>query len=388
MKKIIKIIPICVILSFLQISCTEPFEIKTFDFTDVLVVESSITNEVKKQVVKLTRTSALEGKDIIYENNADVIVEASNGEVFTFSQDSTKAYVSDKAFKAMPGTMYTLTIRTSDGNQYKSETVETPQTVAIERVYPEVIATNGKEEVQVLVDSYDKTGKAKYFRYEYEETYKVQPPYPSSYITTIKNYDSIALTFDIDYKLRVWDKVCYSKTKYSKGINQTATSELNENRVYRFPVRKIDKNSIMIKERYSILVKQYIQSLEAYTFYKKMKELGSVEGLLTQSQPGYLPGNINSKNNPDEKVLGYFEISPVSMKRIFFDHLELNIEEPDFIADCVKVVPEKRLQIISLLNSGFQVIEITMTGDPIFMQELCTVCTDISTETKPDFWKD
>ena len=43
----------------LQISCTEPYEIETVDFESVLVVESTITNEVRPQVVKLSKTSQL-----------------------------------------------------------------------------------------------------------------------------------------------------------------------------------------------------------------------------------------------------------------------------------------------------------------------------------------
>src|SRR5690606_29594844 len=113
------------------------------------------------------------------------------------------------------------------------------------------------------------------------------------------------------------EEICYS-TEYSTGINQTATTELNENRVFRFPVKYLSKLDPKIQTRYSILVKQYVQSVEAYTFYKIVKELGSVESLLSQSQPGYVAGNVVSDADPDEKVLGFFEASSMTEKRIYF----------------------------------------------------------------------
>src|SRR5690606_42150068 len=57
------------------------------------------------------------------------------------------------------------------------------------------------------------------------------------------------------------EEICYS-TEYSTGINQTATTELNENRVFRFPVKYLSKLDPKIQTRYSILVKQYVQSVE------------------------------------------------------------------------------------------------------------------------------
>src|SRR5690606_13165967 len=113
--------------------------------------------------------------------------------------------------------------------------------------------------------------------------------------------------------------ICYS-TEYSTGINQTTTTELNENRVVRFPVKYLSKLDAKMQTRYSILVKQYAQSLEAYTFYKIVKELGSVGNLLSQGQPGYVAGNMVSEANPEEKVLGFFEASSMTSKRIYFNY--------------------------------------------------------------------
>lgn len=55
-------------------ACTEPYEIETVDYENVLVVESTITDELKPQIVKLSKTSTLENTEILFEDNASVEV--------------------------------------------------------------------------------------------------------------------------------------------------------------------------------------------------------------------------------------------------------------------------------------------------------------------------
>ena len=92
-------------------SCTEPFEIETIDFESVLVVESTITDEMKQQVVKLSRTSTLENSEILMESNANVIISTSNGQNYYFNWNAALGYyVSDEVFSAQPNVSYTLTV--------------------------------------------------------------------------------------------------------------------------------------------------------------------------------------------------------------------------------------------------------------------------------------
>src|SRR5690606_6998742 len=157
-----------------------------------LVVESTITDEWKPQIVKLSRTSTLENTDLLIENGASVTVVGSNGESYNFSQDSsTGFYVSNQPFRAQTAIGYTLEIVDRDGKRYTSSPVTLPPTVEMDQVYAEPIvqAAENKDGVQVLVNTEDLTGNAKYFRYEYEETYKIVAPNPSSFITEIINYN-------------------------------------------------------------------------------------------------------------------------------------------------------------------------------------------------------
>ena len=71
-------------------SCTEPYEIESKGFERILVVESTITDQPRHQIVKLSRTTSLDNTAIQYESNAAISVVGSNGDNFKFSQ--AKAY--------------------------------------------------------------------------------------------------------------------------------------------------------------------------------------------------------------------------------------------------------------------------------------------------------
>ena len=52
------------VVFLMLISCVEPFEIKTIDFESALVVEATITDELKNHVVKLSRAFKLEEDEV------------------------------------------------------------------------------------------------------------------------------------------------------------------------------------------------------------------------------------------------------------------------------------------------------------------------------------
>ena len=48
------------LIPFFVLSCTEPFNLKSIDFEDALIIEAIITDEIKYQEIKLSRTFSLE----------------------------------------------------------------------------------------------------------------------------------------------------------------------------------------------------------------------------------------------------------------------------------------------------------------------------------------
>jgi len=84
-------------------------------------------------------------------------------------------------------------------------------------------------------------------------------------------------------------------------------------------VRFISKDDFIITHRYSILVKQHVQSAEAYSHYEILKSFSQSEGLFSQIQPGALYANMRRKDGTAEDVFGYVEATAVSEQRLFFN---------------------------------------------------------------------
>ena len=376
-----------------MVGCTEPFPIQDIDFEDILIVESTITNEMRHQVVKLSRTISLESFGQKIEDNATVSIKNSNGAIFNFTQDTESGnYISDEEFQAEQNISYTLNINTGDGKSYTSKPVQIQAAIPITRLYTELISENEKEGIEVFVDTDNTSGNGQYFRYEYEETYKVKLPHPKMFDWKIVNYNNFTRTYGLELTQIEQDFICYSSVG-SKGILQTSSSNLSENKVLQFPIRFIDKGDPMLRERYSILVKQYVQSLEAYTFYAILENLSNAGSLLSPGQPGYVTGNVRSETNSEEKVLGFFEASSVSSQRIYFNYNDFGLELPAFFVECENLVFENLTEELKrkLELENYQIYFYEESGiiTKIYIsQPECSVCTSFSSNVKPDFWED
>src|SRR5690606_24010760 len=287
----------------------------------------------------LSRTYLLEDTEPIIENNATVWVENNNGDVYQFVHASEGVYTSTIPFASEENIFYKLHISTQDGNEYESTEVQLTSESQIDNLYAELTTNDeGENGIQVYIDNFNQNSSAEYFRYEYEETYKIIAPNYSSQDITISNYNYSEFTGEITYDIDITYREQEEQTCYinKKGIGLIlATSENYEtNSLERIPIKFIPTDDGSIRERYSINVKQFVQSVEAYTFYKAIEDLGNVQSILTQSQPGYINGNIKSINSTSEKIIGYFDISSTTSKRVYFNYFDFGIPKPEYLYEC------------------------------------------------------
>ena len=381
-------------------SCIEQIDLKTITFEDALVVEGTITNENKFHQINLSRTFKLEENQPAIESNASVKVIDDLENIYVFEEESPGVYISNTEFNAVAGRNYQLKITTSNGRSYSSSPTQiTNETQINEVTAVKGIDANGVEGISIQVSSFNSNGNSRYYRYEFEETYKIVPPYWSP-------YDAIVVSdeppFEVDFVPRTKEeKVCYN-TIFSEGIIQTETNGLVEDRVSKFPVRFISKDNFIITNRYSILVKQYVQSIEAYTFYNILNNLSGSESLFSQNQPGFFSGNVFSEENSSEKVIGFFDVASVSAKRIFVNPRDIIEKTPPYISNCELVAPELEdasgnSPLVEAIKAGtlkfFQVNGgenspvIPIPGGPYQMAPLpCSDCTVLGTNVMPDFW--
>lgn len=379
---------------FSIVSCTEPYALQSNTYESALVVEAVLTNEAKQHEVKLTKTYRLEENENEVETGAVVKIYGDDGSVQDF-EEIDGIYKSTNIFQAIAGVKYKLTIETSNGNNYVSN-LETLTTVTpIEEITASAVTNNGVRGVEIAANSYDPLNTSKYYRYTYEETYKVIVPRWSPNKLTFTSDNEIIISLRDDPQTRT----CYTTNK-SNNIILASTIEMTEDRVTNFPVKFIPQNNYSIANRYSILVKQYVESFNSYNFYRILKSFSNSENVLSQIQPGFIYGNIQCTNNPNEKVIGIFNVASVSSKRIFFNYEEIFPGElfPDYLDTCdIKEFDSSCFGPSCAANGFYSLKSNYMSGKLVYyasegvtfkmVKPVCGDCTTFSSNVIPAFWE-
>ncbi|WP_109299079.1 DUF4249 domain-containing protein [Aquimarina sp. AU474] len=373
-------------------NCVDEFEFGTQNFEDILVIESTITDELKFQEVLISRTFRLENDGPLAESNATVSIVDDQQVEYSFNETEPGKYVSANMFEAQVGRSYQLQITTNDGMSYSSRSSILPQKAQIDNLYAErVINDAGVEGIGIFVDSFDPTGNANFYRYKFDETYQIIPPFwaPIDIEIVSDNPPEVAIVPRVRE-----ERVCY-KTVPSNNIILTSTNNLTENRVDRFMVHFIESDNVALRDRYSILVEQLIQTSEAQEFYSTLKDFSDSESLFSQVQPGFINGNIFSVNTPNENVLGFFEVVSVSSERIFVNLKDFipSAVRPEFDGNCTagSLFVETNVAIIIDLvrRRGMRLAAFDgFTEEYTLTIPVCTDCTVSGTNIRPDFWED
>jgi len=424
MKKI-KIYILLLGLGILIASCVEEIDLVTeTDFESALVVEATITDQVKFQTVRLTRTYRLEEEGPNIESGALIKVVSNCGENYEFTEGSNGVYTSNVEFAAQSNCDYHLEIATQDGRQYSSSNEQLPQDTQIDELYAvRDFNENGDEGVSIYVDTADPTGNSKFYRYEYVETYKIIAPqysplelvvlnddfiYPPEFIFMFDNIEEV-IDFFFDIVLREeQEQVCYN-TVASNTLILASTTDLVEDALDQFRIRFLGRDNTIISHRYSILVTQYVQSQEAHTYYTALNELAENESILSETQPGFLQGNMVSLSNANEKVVGFFEVSSSDTQRIYFNYADLFPGEiiPPYYLSCDYIGSPTLLEedffhnitnspVIDALNAGFIFYQFNDNNegspfavtpfDMVFRE--CGDCTVYGDNQVPEWWEE
>lgn len=194
------------------------------------------------------------------------------------------------------------------------------------------------------------------------------------------------------------ERVCYN-TELSKNLIFTDTNGFDEDRVSRFMVRFINRNNFIISHRYSILVKQLIQSDAAFSYFETLQEFSGSESLFSDTQVGFLNGNVFSDTDSNEKVLGYFDVASVSESRIFFNYEDLFPNEPlpPYVNPCIEsapalVTPQGECLLVRLVvDNTIRYVADNSSGGPgpgpyVVVNRVCGDCTTIGELAVPEFW--
>jgi len=312
-------------------SCVDEFEAEIVNFEGALVIDARITDQAGLQTVWLSRTFDFETDDPSPEQNAQITIVDDLGTSYAFQETAPGQYVHTTSVPFQVDREYQLMIETNEGARFASKPERLPQQVAIgDMRFERRVNSAGTEGVSVLLNNQTGTSTPNYFRYEYEETFKVIAPEFNPFEWGEVDYDYFCNDddgWDVEVIPRTEEaQTCFGSDR-SSGLVLASTADISSDGLQDFEVRFLGKDNYYITHRYSILVKQYHHSVDAASFFRTLEDFSSSESVFSNVQPGLLESNINPMNS-DALIIGYFELSSYSEKRMFFSHEDLFPGEP------------------------------------------------------------
>ncbi len=224
--------------------CVEIFEPTTEFFENILVIEATLTDEVKNHEFLLSGTYEFEEFVPVTETGATVKVVDDSQIEYAFQEVTPGKYVSISAFGAQPGKSYQLFISTADGRKYASDPTQTPQSESIFDLKLERTLNEEGEDGMAIDVVYAPSTDQKYFRYEYEEMYKiVAPRYTFVKLRWVTPSDAIMVPKD-----NLEGRICYNSVN-SKTIIFNSPSGTDSGESLEYPLRFIKSDSYILSHR-------------------------------------------------------------------------------------------------------------------------------------------
>ncbi|KPK84184.1 MAG: hypothetical protein AMS27_10675 [Bacteroides sp. SM23_62_1] len=294
--------------------CVEPFTPEINESQESLVVEGMLTDQSGIQTIYLSRSSPFNYPGFIPERYSVVWIVDENGTYYQLSEQEEGVY--QLYMTPFRGTSYKLRIITTDNQEYESDYVMLPSPCpSIDSIYFEIETreTEDPEEplegIQFYLDLEAGEDEARNYRWELEETWAYNAAHIIQYY-----YDGVLHNMDDPFK--------YYHCWYTGRISNifTASSKHSvSNRIYKYPLHYVSSETHRLQVRYSLLVKQYALSDEAFEYWDQMRMQLQESGGLYEAQPPQIRGNIYNVDDPNELVMGFFSVASVAEKRIFVD---------------------------------------------------------------------
>jgi hypothetical protein len=367
------------LLALILAGCVTPFEPSIEKYENLLVVDGAISNIPGSVYVKLSRTSPYNELITIDVDVAEVtLVDDLDNKTELKNITNGEFVIMDPNFAGEVGRSYKIVVETSDGVICESAFEELINPIPIDGVKYEFVdgPDDTKRGLEIQVDVENKDNRNAYFYWQYVETWEFEVPYISPY-----EPDS---------------KICYKTTRPPVFIINS-TSDLVENQLIDFPLYFIDNTSNRLYRKYSVLITQYTITEPTFIFYQNMKEINEDKGSLFDKSPVTLVGNMHCITNPDQIVLGNFQVSGADTKRIFINNIEVadKLAVPSEYEDCEieylamfrdayrldSLIKEDWIIMDKYFNPSINDTMVFLTGSV-----KCYDCKHDGTNIKPEFW--
>ncbi|MBO9658686.1 MAG: DUF4249 domain-containing protein [Chitinophagaceae bacterium] len=329
MKK--KLILAALILPAIFFSCREQFS-PNLPSTGIgyLIAEGNLNPGNDSTVLRLTRSYSMQGRPLpLAELNATVIVEGSDGSSQPLLMTAAGYYTARRLNMSFTET-YRVRIKTTDGKEYLTDAITPLSTPAIDSIG----IKRNENGASFFVNAKGTEDQSKYYRWDYDETWEINSYYNSVLIYQ-EDQNIVRDRLPSELEFRCW------KYDTSSTIQLGASTALSSNVISEKMLFSIPNSDERLAVRYSLMLRQYSMSRDAYNFYELMKKNTESLGTIFDPQPSELRGNLKCINDENAIAIGFITASTVSSKRIFVQLSDwtypqiclLDSITPDSIAD-------------------------------------------------------
>ncbi|HWD90131.1 MAG TPA: DUF4249 domain-containing protein [Mucilaginibacter sp.] len=361
--------------------------------TNYLVVEGAINTGTDSTLIHLSRTAPVSSKGSVVPELGAVVTIIGDGGASYPCIETGNGYYTAAGLNAASGN-FGLKINTRDGKLYQSDLVAAKNSPPIDSVYYR-IQGNGLE---IYADSHDPANNTKYYRWDYVGTYEFHSAFDSKlYLQTVP-VDSV-----MPRPLANQIYICW-RNDISSTILVNSSAKLATDIITQNPIQFLPSTAEELENRYSILVKQYALTADAYNYYTQLKRNTEQLGGVFDPQPSQLTGNIHCISNPGEPVLGYITAGSAAESRIYINNRNLpawlaSTPYSQCLLDTDLYNQPSGRAVINMVQAriytGFDVpvytIQPPMAAHPdgyTGSSEACVDCTLRGTNQKPAFWID
>ncbi len=351
------------------------------DTNKYLVIDGIINTGNDSTLIRLSRTKKFDTVIVIdKEMGAQVRVESDANNTYPLSEINPGTY-SAAPLNLDNSHKYRLRIKTTDSKEYVSDFVQVKNAPPIDSVG--FVAKPST--VQIYVNTHDPTNNTKYYRWEYSEAWRFHATYQSFWIGASRRDASEYIYY------------CYSKDT-SSYITLSTSAQLAQDVIYQAPITTIPSSSEKIQIRYSIFVKQYALTSDAYSFWSNLHKNGESNGTIFDAQPSDNQTNYHCVTNPAEIVIGYLSVGSTTTKRIFINRDQFPASyNPEYSRACsIDTAYEDKGEYTVFNNSYITAINGVFFSPPLpfgapnavtYSSSDCADCTTRGVKTPPPFWK-
>jgi hypothetical protein len=369
------------LLILLTADCRKPYTPPAIKAANNYLVVDGIINTGVQAVttVNLNRTRNLGDSATADapEPGAHVSIVSSTGTSYPLNEFFSNGIYTSNPLSLDNNLQYRIEVVTKDGKKYVSDLVACKPAPAIDSVYWEQPG-----DLDIYLDSHDPTGNTRYYRWDYTETWEHDAHLESAW--GVNN----GLAFVVDSttsKYRCWTSA------HSTHVLLGSTVVLSQDRISRAPITSIPNDGdVRLSVRYSILVRQYALTADAYNYWQLIQKTSEGTGTLFDLQPTQLVGNIHSVSDAGEPVIGYVTASTPTQQRLFIDPHQLSgwtrYLFPQYCDTAYTSQNPSDFRIVNYPDTSFTLFYFSGT-DIVLSKKFCLDCLyQGGSYTKPSYW--